>query len=359
MGEEAYRSTMEGMAATCLAFLREMEEVQETLSFFQIESDQERIATKYQNPLESMEKRLEELSPPSLLVGLHGQFSRATSHLLEGWRQFSYASGERRMLQILEGLHQLSLSQYLLYDLRRELPPLEGYWVLDENLHHLPELEAPVAGHGRPTGFVHRSPEGGKGGYSLYVPEGYDTARSWPLIICLHGGMGRGDDYIWTWLRLGKSRGYLLLSPKSILSTWSLMGEDLDEESVLAMLEEVREEYRIDERRIFLTGLSDGGSYTFTLGLKHPELFAGLAPVAGVLQVAGDPQRARGLSILMIHGQRDYIFPVGMARSAYAYLVKNRFQVIYRELEDWGHAFPYRINERIILPWFEELARNA
>lgn len=359
MRAEAYRSEMEGMSGTCLAFLREMEEVQESLSFFQVESDQERIATRYRGPLELMEKRLQDLSPPSPLMGLHEQFSLAASHLLEGWRQFIHASGEGRLLQILEGFHQLSLSQYFLYDLRRELPPLADYWVLAENLPLLPELEAPVAGHGRPIGFVHRSSEGGRGGYSLYVPECYDPARRWPLIICLHGGMGRGDDYIWTWLRLAKSRGYLLLSPKSILSTWSLIGEDFDEESVLAMLEEVREEYRINERRIFLTGLSDGGSYTFSLGLKHPELFTGLAPVAGVLQVAGDPQRARGLSILMIHGQRDYIFPVGMARSAYAYLVKNGFQVIYRELEDWGHAFPYRINERIILPWFEGLGRSA
>ncbi|MBI2876210.1 MAG: hypothetical protein HYY20_04950 [Candidatus Tectomicrobia bacterium] len=263
------------------------------------------------------------------------------------------------MFHLLEASHQLFLSQYLLYEVRRELSPLEGSWVLAEDLHRLPELETPVAGHGQPTGFIHQSPQGKRGAYSLYVPESYDPARRWPLIICLHGGMGRGDDYLWTWLRPAKSRGYLLLSPKSIQSTWSLIGEDSDEESILTMLEEIREKYRIDARRIFLTGLSDGGSYTFTLGLKHPELFAGLAPVAGVLHTAGDPARARDLSILMIHGQRDYIFPVGMARSAYAYLTQKGFQVIYRELEDWGHAFPYRINERIIFPWFEELARKV
>jgi phospholipase/carboxylesterase len=221
----------------------------------------------------------------------------------------------------------------------------------------LEQLETPAIGNKQPTGFLHRPAERKRGEYSLYVPENYDASWEWPLIVCLHGGMGRGGDYIWTWLRPAKSKGYFLLSPKSLGPTWSLIGEDYDRESVLAMMGEVRSQYRIDNRKILLTGLSDGGSYGLTLGLNHPEHFSGLASIAGVLQTDADPQQVGNLSILIVHGRQDYIFPVGMARTAYAHLQQQGLRVTYQELPDWGHAFPYTIHARIVLPWFEEKIR--
>ena len=88
-----------------------------------------------------------------------------------------------------------------------------------------------------PTGIITaRRQHGARGGFSLYVPEYYDAARAWPLMVALHGGSGTGDDFLWTWLTEARSRGCLLMSPTSLGSTWSLMGPDVDAEALRAML---------------------------------------------------------------------------------------------------------------------------
>ena len=87
----------------------------------------------------------------------------------------------------------------------------------------------------------------------------------------LHGGHGRGDDYLLTWLRTAKSAGYIVLSPKSLGGTWSLQQPGVDIRSILSMIETLLDEYNIDIGRIFATGLSDGGSFSYAIGLSNDD----------------------------------------------------------------------------------------
>jgi phospholipase/carboxylesterase len=132
-----------------------------------------------------------------------------------------------------------------------------------------------------------------------------------------------------------------------------------DTDSVLRMLDEVAQEYSIDPARIYLTGLSDGGIFTYILGLEHSQLFRGLAPIAGVLHPAVDPMlrkgRGRDTPMLVIHGVHDFIFPVAFTRQTSKLLSDLGYQLTYEELPEWGHAYPYSINERMVMPWFESL----
>jgi phospholipase/carboxylesterase len=221
---------------------------------------------------------------------------------------------------------------------------------------YLAELETPVAGLQVQTGVMHRPASESRGEYSLYVPENYDPSRRWPLIIAMHGGHGRGDDYLLTWLRSAKSRGYIVLSPKSLSDTWSLQQPGVDIRSILTMVEELFDEYVIDTERLFATGLSDGGTFSFAIGLSCPKLFAGIAPIAaaGTFLALLDLQSSKTLPVFMVHGAQDFIFPVAMARAAHDLLKQNDFtNLTYKELPDWGHAYTYSINETLVLPWFE------
>ena len=136
-----------------------------------------------------------------------------------------------------------------------------------------------------------------------------------------------------------------------------------DTRSVLAMMREVGQQYSIDPARVYLTGLSDGGIFTYIMGFEQHQLFAGLAPVAGALHLGADPMlregRGKELPIFVIHGVHDFIFPVTFTRQTCKLLKDLGYQVRYEELPDWGHAFPYSINERLVLPWFETLALKA
>jgi phospholipase/carboxylesterase len=132
-----------------------------------------------------------------------------------------------------------------------------------------------------------------------------------------------------------------------------------DTRSILRMLEEVASEYSIDHSRIYLTGLSDGGIFTYILGLEQSQLFRGLAPVAGALHPVVDPMLRRGLGkdtpLFVVHGVHDFIFPVAFTRQTCKLLNDIGYNIKYEELPEWGHAYPYSINERMVLPWFESL----
>jgi predicted peptidase len=61
--------------------------------------------------------------------------------------------------------------------------------------------------------------------------------------------------------------------------TWKAGGPDADR--ALAMLEEVQKTYKIDSKRLYLTGLSLGGMGTWSLAAAHPDKWAAIAPICG------------------------------------------------------------------------------
>jgi phospholipase/carboxylesterase len=144
---------------------------------------------------------------------------------------------------------------------------------------------------------------------------------------------------------------------KSIDRTWSMPDPRLDISSILRMLDELFDLYAVDTRRIYLTGLSDGGTFTYAIGLMCAKLFAGIAPIAAVLLPWLDLGQGKELPIFTVHGANDFIFPVQYARMACAKLRESGHSVLYQELPHWGHAYTYTINEQLILPWFATLVR--
>ena len=52
-----------------------------------------------------------------------------------------------------------------------------------------------------------------RGGFSVFVPEDYDPARAYPLVMALHGGSGHGRLFLWSWVREARSRGVIVVAP--------------------------------------------------------------------------------------------------------------------------------------------------
>jgi phospholipase/carboxylesterase len=266
------------------------------------------------------------------------------------------ASPAQAIPRVLAAMHEHCRAQALLYPLRRVLPPVGRFFLEPAAYDRLAELD-PEPDPQQPTGIiVARQKDGARGGFSLYVPESYQPDRAWPLIVALHGGSGTGDDFLWTWLTEARSRGCLLLSPTSRGPTWSLMDEDVDAPALRAMVAYVRQHWRVDDRRILLTGLSDGATYTLLCGLQPDMPFTALAPVSGVLHPAnlmnGNLERAAGRRIYLVHGARDWMFPIATARMAYRELHRAGADVTFREIADLSHTYPREENGRI-LEWLD------
>jgi phospholipase/carboxylesterase len=256
-------------------------------------------------------------------------------------------------------MRQLPRALEALYPLARDLLPVNRFF-LDPALRDDDKLtwRLESAEVRDDTGVIHvDNAAGTRGGYSIYVPEYYTPDRAWPVVFALHGGSGHGRSFLWSWLRDCRSRGAILVSPTATGQTWALQGDDIDTPNLVRMLDHVRSRWRIDESRALMTGLSDGGTFSYVSGLERGSPFTHLAPVAAafhpLLAEFADPGRLKGLPLFIVHGKLDWMFPVEMARQAEAYFTKAGADVTYREIDDLSHTYPREINAEM-LAWLGE-----
>lgn len=360
-----YRSTIERQETVVLDFLRAFERVQEHLHPDRFPAMQAELAETFGTRLDRLRIEANALAPPPGFRDFDRTWREAVGLLDTAYGVFTRTDAARFIPAVFRSRTAFTRACYLLYEMRRETPTLQLFWGKPDEAP-FPDTPRPASESAPEVGIVHRPASGTHAGYALYVPEQYATdgrdpaptipGRRWPLIVALHGAGGSGADYLLTWLRPAKRRGYVVLAPNAHGPTWAIERPERDVVSIGAMIAEVRERYAIDPDRIFVTGLSDGGTFTYALGVHRAQTFAALAPVAAVLPPWLDVQQARQLPVLIVHGGRDFIFPVAAARQAGAALREAGFVgVTYRELPDWGHAFPYAINADVVLPWFEAL----
>lgn len=256
------------------------------------------------------------------------------------------------------GLRHLNRAAEALYPITAMLSPVSSYF-LEPQARGDKALAARLASADMArdnVGVHHVSNEKHeRGGFSLYVPETYEPNVATPLIIAMHGGSGHGRDFLWSWIASARTRGAILLAPTSTGSTWSLMEPDLDNQNILSMIEYIAENWTLDRSHILLTGMSDGGTFSYVLGVHGGAPFTHLAPVSAsfhpfLIEMA-DPERLRGLPLYITHGALDWMFDADMARHAERALSAAGADVIYREIADLSHTYPRDENPRI-MDWF-------
>jgi predicted peptidase len=109
---------------------------------------------------------------------------------------------------------------------------------------------------------------------------------------------------------------------------------ELSEKDVMTVLEMVREEFKVDERRIYLMGHSMGGSGTLYLGGKYPELWAAIAADAPPGAGSADALAESKMPVLVIQGDLDTAVPVAGTRQYIARL--SELSAAYRYIEIGG-----------------------
>jgi hypothetical protein len=133
--------------------------------------------------------------------------------------------------------------------------------------------------------------------YALYVPPSYDPAKTWPMMVSLHGatsnhllnrrrvfGLGNApgeQDYDAIRSEVGFPEvGFVVLSPYGRGEVAGYNG--IAEGDVLRAMEHAQRAYNVDPDRVHLTGLSMGGGGTWHIGLRYADRFASIAPVCAV-----------------------------------------------------------------------------
>ena len=103
---------------------------------------------------------------------------------------------------------------------------------------------------------------------------------------------------------------------------------------------------------MLLTGMSDGGTFTYLSGLEPGSPFTHLAPVSAsfhpMIARMADPERLRGLPIHLVHGTLAWMFPIEVAHAARDALIEAGAEVRFREIEDLSHTYPREVNAELL-----------
>jgi dienelactone hydrolase len=159
-------------------------------------------------------------------------------------------------------------------------------------------------------------------GYLEYLPQGYHSnSKKYPVVISLHGVKEKGTPSndrqkvladlqkvdnvgLPRYVRQGQKYPFILISPqlKSNQGMWQ-------PSYIISVLNHVRKQLRIDDRRIYLTGLSLGGFGVWRTAGAYPDVFAAIAPICAGGNDMKNAGRiaAHDLPIWGFHGNRDKI----------------------------------------------------
>ncbi|MBC7186969.1 MAG: NPCBM/NEW2 domain-containing protein [Calditrichaeota bacterium] len=227
--------------------------------------------------------------------------------------------------------------------------------------------------------------DGSLQGYALHVPDGYGGEKPFPLVVNLHGydpsfSDWRDNPFLPGFIPEATQGGrFVLVNP---FGRGNTMYQDIGEQDVLRVLAEVQRLYSIDPDRVYLTGGSMGGGGTWYLGLRHPDLFAAIAPVMGptdygfwlgVDSASTSPlqrhllakrsplsyaENARNLAAKCVHGAKDDIVPVEQSRTMVARFRQLGYPLIYTEYPEAAHGgFPAQM-EKDKYDWLAEQSRT-
>jgi dienelactone hydrolase len=150
-------------------------------------------------------------------------------------------------------------------------------------------------------------------GYLEYLPQGYkDNTNRYPVVISLHGIKEKGNSLsdvsrvanvgLPKYVKYGQQYPFILISPqlKTSMARWT-------GSYVMQVLDHIKKKLRIDETRIYLTGLSLGGGGVWSVISANPETFAAILPVCSgynTLSAAADIAR-EDVPVWAFHGDKD------------------------------------------------------
>lgn len=154
----------------------------------------------------------------------------------------------------------------------------------------------------------------------LYVPTTYDGAKAIPLVLALHGGGGTAEGMIRLTQGLdgiAERESFIVAFPAGIDKQWNDGREvnregDIDDVGFLStLIDHISEAYAIDPKRVYATGISNGGFMSFRLACELSDRIAAVAPVTAALSedLYATCSPSQPVSILVINGTDDPLVP--------------------------------------------------
>lgn len=213
-----------------------------------------------------------------------------------------------------------------------------------------------------------RNARGEKMPYRLFVPPAYDKRRTYPLVLWLHGGAGRGNDnlkqiqggntsgsHVWTKAENQSRHPCFVVAPQcpenEQWTTIETVRTTAQLRLAIEVVADLQKRFSLDARRLYITGQSMGGFGTWAAIAEHPQMFAAAIPVCG----GGDETQASKLvdvPVWAFHGEKDKAVSVERSRNMIAAIKKAGGTPKYTEYKGAGHVIWNEVfNEPDLLSW--------
>lgn len=197
--------------------------------------------------------------------------------------------------------------------------------------------------------------------FLLYLPPSYDEIEEHPLLLFLHGAGERSDDNLDLvkvhgppkLIEMGKAFPFIVVSPQCNENEW------WDAAQLSALLDHVEENYKVDRKRIYVTGLSMGGYGTWALAFREADRIAAIAPICG----GGNAIALRYAKQLTapcwaFHGAKDGVVPLSKSEEMVEGLQRNGVEAKLTVYPDAGHdSWTETYNNSALYEWLLEHKR--
>jgi len=197
--------------------------------------------------------------------------------------------------------------------------------------------------------------------YLLYVPLKHDHRKPTPLLVYLHGGVNwkrEKEEFIEHFKtkgdlnKLAEERGWLILIPFGDRdAAWF---DKIGMQNVLTQIRKIKSEFNIDDDRVWMMGISDGGSGSYAFAMLYPTDFTAFAPLIGHMGVANldnkMPTFAVNLSAAphyVVNTGKDNLYPAKEMKKTVDASNDAGAQITFKEYKDLGHSTENFIDEEL------------
>lgn len=192
--------------------------------------------------------------------------------------------------------------------------------------------------------------------YLQYLPKEYDGKSKMPLLIFLHGAGERGDDinildkhgYMRYIKEDSKEYPFIIISPQCPENKyWACYTE-----SLLAFIDDICQTLSVDLDRVYLTGISMGGTGTWMLAMADPHRFAAIVPIcgSGISWYAGS---IKHLPIYIYHGDCDPDVPFEESINMLTHINKLGGRAQMKICHNVGHnCWDIAYSDDALVEWF-------
>jgi pimeloyl-ACP methyl ester carboxylesterase len=196
------------------------------------------------------------------------------------------------------------------------------------------------------------------GHYYLYVPE-KRSSGAMPVILFFHGSFGNFKAYTWVWSHLADEMEFVLVAPSYGFGEWGRLGGI---QAALKALEEAGSQVELDEKRVYLAGLSNGGLGVTSLAAIYPERFRGLIFLSPVMAESVDQRSFHehwaGRPVLVVTGETDERIPVKYVSDRVGRMLSGGVAVEYITFPGEDHFLFFSQRTRVLNAISEWLNRN-